>query len=457
MHPRRDLCGAKLRLLLASSSVMALLIGGGVPHAYACTINDTGGTFASVTNSGNIDCINIQNATVTGDVANSGTLTSPSNGININGSSIGGALTNGGHISGSSFGVFIQGAATVSGGITNSGTITGLFGYGINVSGSNIVIGSASAGGGIVNKGLVSSSSDGIYIQNAKAIYGGITNTGTIVGATALIVSGIETFSGGITNSGTISAIGTTFARALDIFSISTFSGVISNSGKIVGITGILISGNISDAVHFSGTSGSGTIINSGTIIGTNAAVSLGVDGMTFELAPGYSISGNVDGDGNDTLALGGTGSDTFALGSVGNSAQYRSFSAFEVVGGTWTASGSAAQSWTVAGGTLAGTGTFAGLNVHGGGTLEPGIPGTAGGTLSVSGALTFASGAAYLDNINGLSTSEILVSGAATLGGATLTIASGSTVTAGHTYTILADGSGGLGGGNIFNPERHV
>ena len=445
--------GATLRLLLASTSVVALLIGGGVPHAYACSISENGATVASVSNGGNIDCISIVNTTVSGNVTNSvgGTITGPSNGIFISGGSIGGAITNAGHITGSSSGIKVSGSATISGGISNSGTISGSFGNGIEISGS-AVIGNPSTGSAIYNSGLVSGSFDGIYIESAKAIYGGITNSGTIKGSSALIVSNVSTFTGGITNTGTISAAGSP-GRALNLFGIGTFSGIISNSGEIVGHTGIQLS-NASGGIQFSSSSGSGTIVNNGAIIGSGGtAVTIQVSGVTFELGPGYSITGTVFGD-SSTLALGGTGSDTFALGSVGNSAQYQSFSAFEVVSGTWTASGSAAQAWTVAGGTLAGTGTFAGLNVHSGATLEPGVPGTAGGTLSVAGALTFASGATYLDNITLLSTSEILISGAATLGGATITIASGSTVTAGHTYTILVDSSGGLGSGNIFNPS---
>ena len=98
--------------------------------------------------------------------------------------------------------------------------------------------------------------------------------------------------------------------------------------------------------------------------------------------------------------------------------------------------------------GTLAGTGIITSV-IGVIGTLAPGLPGTAGGTLSVAGTVSFASSAKYLDTINGASASSINISGAATLGGATVTIAAGSTVTTGKTYTILVAGS--LSG--TFNP----
>ncbi len=151
-----------------------------------------------------------------------------------------------------------------------------------------------------------------------------------------MIVSNVSTFTGGITNTGTISAAGSP-GRALNLFGIGTFSGIISNSGEIVGHTGIQLS-NASGGIHFSSSSGSGTIVNSGTIIGSGGtAVTIQVSGVTFELGPGYSITGTVFGD-SSTLALGGTGSDTFALGGVGS--QYTGFNVFDVVSGTWTVSG---------------------------------------------------------------------------------------------------------------------
>ena len=78
----------RFRALLASSSVAALLIGGGAPVAFAaCNTSYTNTTAAGCSNTGTITGIAINNSTITGTIANSGTI-SP-NGIALtNGSTI---------------------------------------------------------------------------------------------------------------------------------------------------------------------------------------------------------------------------------------------------------------------------------------------------------------------------------------------------------------------------------
>src|ERR1700728_4698710 len=91
-----------------------------------------------------------------------------------------------------------------------------------------------------------------------------------------------------------------------------------------------------------------------------------------------------------------------------------------------------------------------------GGGRLHPGLPGTAGGVLTIAGALTFVPGASYVDTISdtGLgSVSLASVAGTATLGGGSVVISPYSAVQTGTPYTILTDTGGGLGvGGNTFS-----
>src|SRR5580704_7426006 len=129
-----------LRLLLGSSSVAALLIGGGAPAAFAQCAISPGTNQPSVSNSAAINCININGITVTGNVTNTstGTLTATGfsqptrTGITINNASVGGAISNAGHItatSGAGFGftgngILVTNNASVSGGISNSGMIS---------------------------------------------------------------------------------------------------------------------------------------------------------------------------------------------------------------------------------------------------------------------------------------------------------------------------------------------
>ncbi len=51
-----------------------------------------------------------------------------------------------------------------------------------------------------------------------------------------------------------------------------------------------------------------------------------------------YTIDGVVDPAGGNVFQLGGTGSDTFDLSSIGP--QYKDFTTFNVIGGTWSVSG---------------------------------------------------------------------------------------------------------------------
>ena len=65
----------------------------------------------------------------------------------------------------------------------------------------------------------------------------------------------------------------------------------------------------------------------------------------------GFAINGNVVGVGSDILQLGGTGTGSFNPGNIGT--QYTGFATFNVVSGTWVATGTGSQNWTIAGGTL--------------------------------------------------------------------------------------------------------
>ncbi len=281
--------------LLLSSSVAALLIGGGAPAAFAaCTVSQIGGPpVASVSNSTAIDCINVLNATVTGNVINTGTgaLTAlgggaPSRtGITINNSSIGGAVSNAGIINATNLGIQIANGATVSGGIANSGALSSAGGIGILVDGVD------SFSGGIVNgaSGTLSAVNDGIVVGSVINFSGGVSNAGTIVSgpvgirigsayvssSTTIHATPVTTFTGGVTNTGTISA----GSAGIWVQAASSFVGDIVNSasGVITGSQGIVVgvgtpSNPSSSAVLHAVSRFTGSIVNHGIITASGTA-----------------------------------------------------------------------------------------------------------------------------------------------------------------------------------------
>ncbi len=93
-----------LRSLLASSSVVALLIGGGTPPAYAACSTSITGTTAGCTNTGSLSGITINNATVTSGIYNTAAGTISPNGIIVTNSTINGSIVDSGTLAGGIYG-----------------------------------------------------------------------------------------------------------------------------------------------------------------------------------------------------------------------------------------------------------------------------------------------------------------------------------------------------------------
>jgi uncharacterized protein with beta-barrel porin domain len=374
----------------------------------------------------------------------------------------GGTIT----VGSNSAGISVQGER---GTVSNVGVINaGDFGAGIDVFGNDAKITSS----GTIN---VQDNGAGIAAQGDRAL---ITHSGTINGTVASVgiahngVSGTINNSGSIllgddsrgifvladsatiTNSGTIT-VGNGFAAGIDVSSF-VGSNTVINTGTInvgASATGILLSGT-------------GTVFNSGTINAAAgfAAIELcGCGNSTLTLGPGSVINGLVLGNGTDTLQLGGTATDTFNLSLIGAGQQYDGFSTFNKIGSSnWTVTGTGAQDWNVLGGTLAVNGVINGLvTVNAGGTLGGTgtiddvlvnggalAPGNSIGTINVAGSLTFTTASSYMVEISGASSDLTVVTGVATLGGATVVVIPSGTVT--KQYTILT-ATGGVSG--TFNP----
>jgi autotransporter-associated beta strand protein len=151
----------------------------------------------------------------------------------------------------------------------------------------------------------------------------------------------------------------------------------------------------------------------------------------------GFIADGGNGGDTGASLIKTGTGTLTLS----GNNSYT---GATTVDAGTLAVNGTIAQSVQTSinsGATLSGVGTVGNTVINSGGTLAAGS-GTAGASLTVSGSLALQSGAVYMVQINPTSSSFTHVTGAATLGGATVkaSYANGSYVA--RQYTILTAGS---------------
>jgi outer membrane autotransporter protein len=447
-------------------NVFASNFSGGITNSGSISTPYTGiyinasSTFSGgITNSGTITATggvginDFSSKVFAGGIANSGTINSGSTGIEISATTFSGGITNSGTIYSQSNAIYLNGVSVFSGGITNSGNISSTGQYGIYLSGPTFL-------GGITNSGAITSGSTGVYLT-VNTFSGGIINSGKITATNDDTIEVIaSTFSGGITNSGSIDS------RFTGIYlSALTFSGGIVNSGRISSTSGygIYVSGSsgtflggITNTGSISGTTGiylnpsNVSVFTSGTITGTGGtAIRFGsAGGNTLTLGPGFAMNGNVLGAGGDTFQLGGTGTGTFDLSTIGAPRQYEGFTTFNVVGGTWVVSGIFGQSqpWNVLGGILAGTGTLSSVNVNNGGTLAPGLPGVAGGTLGISGNLVMASAAAYLVNVSPSTASRTNVSGTAALAGTLDANGTGGAFSQGAKYTVLT-ATGGRSG----------
>nr|WP_249802161.1 autotransporter domain-containing protein [Bradyrhizobium zhengyangense] len=263
------------------------------------------------------------------------------------------------------------------------------------------------------------------------SLYGGVIQDGGIaggIGGNLVIANGaLQQLSGINTYTGT-----TTIAAGgeLDLTnggsdgSIATSSNVIAN--------GIFDISSLAAGTSIKSLSGSGNVnlgANTLTITGGNSTFA----GIIADGGAGGGTGGGLTmAGGTETL----TGASTYTGATIVN-------------GGRLQVDGSIVSASTVnAGGTLAGTGTVGNVAVTGG-TLAPGHAGAIG-TLAVNGSLSFTAASSYLVQVSSSTASLTNVTGAATLGGATVSAIFGSSSVK-KQYTILT-AAGGLGG-STFNP----
>ncbi len=351
--------------------------------------------------------------------------------------------------------------------IVNDGTITatgapsivrGVFNYRSAIglaSGSSLTL---------TNRGTISALGAGIKVESG-ALSANITNSGTIrataTGADArLMISGLylDSTTGGTTvsNSGTISG---------------AQYGIYQNSGTMT----LTNTGTLSGATGFAtGTGAVVNLFNSGTITGTGGtAVDLtaGGAGSVFTLGSGYTLTGLVKGKSTDTFQLGGSGAASFDLSTFGAGQQIQGFTTMNVVGGTWTATGTggaanvavlagtlqvdgtltATNDIVIASGaTLSGIGTITDPTIQSGGTLAPGNAATPYGAMTIGGPLTFQPGSFLNVNINASGqASNVLVNngGLVTINGGTVQVnAAAGAYNPATRYTLISANAGVAG-----------
>ncbi|ARN74236.1 autotransporter domain-containing protein [Oceanicoccus sagamiensis] len=312
----------------------------------------------------------LSGSTVTGSITNTGSISSSiGTAVLLADSTVNGAINNaaGGSIAGVEGGMTVF-QSTVTGGISNSGTIsspgpeTGEFvGYGLDVQLSSVgaitntatgtitggfILDESAMTGSFTNAGTLQGAmagGDGYVLRGANSTQGELINSGTITGDGGISVEDGAVFTSAITNSGTIS--GSDAAIALDNGSgittlNNTASGIIQGGsfGAIIvldtlsSITTINNDGTINGQTNFG--AGGGSFNNTGTagdLLGVGAVVNSGTLG-NVQFAPGggsfVSTAGTV---GNVTDVIGAVSN----AGTVGNVA-------FGAAGGTFTNTGSA-------------------------------------------------------------------------------------------------------------------
>ncbi|HEX7919699.1 MAG TPA: autotransporter domain-containing protein [Bradyrhizobium sp.] len=153
---------------------------------------------------------------------------------------------------------------------------------------------------------------------------------------------------------------------------------------------------------------------------------------------------------GNITIANSGSGGSAIFTGTntYTGTTTINNGATLEVDGSIATSSLTTVNS----GGMLLGTGTVGNTQVNSGGTFAPGS-GTPGTSMAINGSLAFQSGAMYVVSLNPTTSSFATVTGAASLGGATVAAMFANGIYVAKKYTILT-ATGGVTGtfGSLVN-----
>jgi T5SS/PEP-CTERM-associated repeat protein/autotransporter-associated beta strand protein len=312
--------------------------------------------------------------------------------------------------------------------------------------------------------------------SNTYQFDGVISGAGAMrqIGSGTTVLTGNNAYSGGTTISAGILQLGNGGASGSIVGDVLDNATLAINRSDIVALTA-----NISGTGAFqqlgTGTTilaginnyAGGTTIAGGTLrVENNAALGTGAvttTGSVLDYANGITLANPIQIDSNHTQlqVLAGTAAQTGVISELNGPRPLEKIGAggliltavnsytgaTTVTGGTLEVDGSIASSLLTtvnANATLTGTGTVGNTAIASGGTFAPGS-GTPGSSISVTGSLVFASGAAYMVQINPTTSSLAHVTGSATLNGTVkATFAAGSYIA--KLYTILTTTTGRTG-----------
>jgi YVTN family beta-propeller protein/autotransporter-associated beta strand protein len=336
-------------------------------------------------------------------------------------------------------------SATLSGPIINSGALTKQGLGTLTLTGANTYTGGTFVTGGLINFNAANNFGTGHIALDGGGLQWASGNTTDISsrlaafgrnGATFDTNGNNVTFGSALTGAGGLAKTG---PGTLALAAGNTFTGATTINGGTLALTG---AGSIATS---SGVNvGPGAIFDiSGTTTGAAIATLAGVAGGTVNLGSrtltlsnaSTIFGGNITGAGGLTLTGGLemlTGTSTYAGATTIN-------------GGTLSVNGSIASSslTTVnAGGTLGGNGTVGNTLINGG-VLSPG---NSIGLLTVQGNLVLTAASIYLAQVSPSAADRTNVTGAATLGGATVDASFAPGTYVARKYTIL-NATGGLNG----------
>jgi autotransporter-associated beta strand protein len=342
----------------------------------------------------------------------------------------------------------------------------------INFNGVTIFANTSTAG-----NANITNNNHGTAFFFAHSTAGNATITNTSVGAT---------FFADNSTAGNATITNTNAETAFQNNSTAGNARITNNSGGVIEFFNSSSAGNATITNNSGGqltfanasNGGNATIINSGTAqitdtaTGGNARVINNAGGIFFINANGPTLTaGSIEGagtfeiEGGAHLTVGTNNLSTTVSGVITSTSTFETLTkvgtgtltltgtntflgAMTVNGGTLEVDGSIANASAVfvnAGGTLSGTGIVdpASTQIASGGTLAPGNAANPTGVLTVTGSLSFASGAIYLVQVSGANAGKANVAGAGFLGGTVNVSIIGSAQ--GNTNYDILHAAGGL------------